>query len=215
VRLAFDKYECWIDRKQYVEITQSEYNTIDGQKFTPTSGELVTVMQSGNQPPFPIVLGSSLPGLNQGKLNLAGIDFQCEDGIIETHDKPQKSLICAYASLFLNAPYLWGGRSPFGIDCSGFTQITYKLAGKRLPRDAWQQAEQGQTLSFVEESEAGDLAFFDDEEGNIIHTGVLLGNGKIIHASGRVRIDAIDHFGIYRPEIRDYSHKLRIIKKIL
>ena len=117
--------------------------------------------------------------------------------------------------MYLNAPYLWGGKTPFGIDCSGFTQMVYKLNGFALPRDAYQQAEIGETLSFVEEAEPGDLAFFDDDEGNIIHVGMVLEQGTIIHASGKVRIDALDHQGIYNKELKNYSHKLRLIKKII
>ena len=119
------------------------------------------------------------------------------------------------AMMYVNAPYLWGGRSPFGIDCSGFTQLVYKIGGKKLPRDAYQQAEIGQTLSFVEEAENGDLAFFDNEEGSIIHVGILLGENEIIHSSGKVRIDKIDHQGIFNVDTKKYSHKLRLIKKIL
>ena len=94
------------------------------------------------------------------------------------------------AYLFLNAPYLWGGRSPFGIDCSGFTQLVYKLNGYTLPRDASQQVELGAALSFVEEAEAGDLAFFDNEQGAIVHVGLILDNQHIIHASeiGRAHV---------------------------
>ena len=119
------------------------------------------------------------------------------------------------AMMYINAPYLWGGRSPFGIDCSGFTQLVYKIAGKKLPRDAYQQAEIGQTLSFVEEAQSGDLAFFDNEEGSIVHVGILLQDNEIIHASGKVRIDKIDHQGIFNVDTKRYSHKLRLIKKIL
>ena len=102
--------------------------------------------------------------------------------------------------MYLNSPYLWGGRTPLGIDCSGFTQIVYKINGVKLSRDANQQANQGQTLSFIEESEAGDLAFFDDPEGKIVHVGLLLEDNYIIHACGTVRIDRIDQSGIYNGE---------------
>ena len=119
------------------------------------------------------------------------------------------------AYLYLNAPYLWGGKSPLGIDCSGLSQMVYRINGYQLHRDASQQAKQGQTLSFIEESQAGDLAFFDDPEGNIIHVGILLPNHKIIHAHGQVRIDGIDQTGIFNKEIQNHSHKLRIIKSIL
>jgi cell wall-associated NlpC family hydrolase len=93
--------------------------------------------------------------------------------------------------------------------------VVFKIAGQRLERDAYQQADQGTTLGFIDEAEMGDLAFFDNEEGKIIHVGILLGGGKIIHASGRVRIDRIDHQGIFNEETGKYTHQLRIIKRVL
>ena len=118
------------------------------------------------------------------------------------------------ALLYLNAPYLWGGRTHFGIDCSGFTQMVYKLNGHKLLRDASQQATQGEPLSFIEESEPGDLAFFDNEEGTITHVGIMMADHHIIHAHGQVRIDHMDHTGIYNAELKKHTHKLRVIKKI-
>ncbi|MNL48577.1 Gamma-D-glutamyl-L-lysine endopeptidase [compost metagenome] len=117
--------------------------------------------------------------------------------------------------MFLNAPYLWGGRSILGIDCSGFTQVCYKILGIKLKRDAYQQADQGELVSFINEGKLGDLAFFDNAEGRITHVGILINSHQIIHASGRVRIDSIDHQGIFNEETQQYSHKLRIIKRIL
>jgi len=110
---------------------------------------------------------------------------------------------------------LWGGRSPFGIDCSGFTQIIYKMAGIKIPRDASQQVHVGTALSFVDETQPGDLAFFDDEEGNIVHVGILWKRNKIIHASGKVRIDNVDQFGIFNVDTKRYTHKMRVMKKII
>ena len=93
--------------------------------------------------------------------------------------------------------------------------MVFRLNGIALSRDAFQQAEQGASLSFLEEAEEGDLAFFDNDEGRIIHVGIILNDNKIIHASGKVRVDSIDHQGIYNNETKKYSHRLRILKSIL
>ena len=116
--------------------------------------------------------------------------------------------------MYLNSPYLWGGRTPFGIDCSGLSQMVYRLNGIDIPRDADDQAEIGTTLSFVDESETGDLAFFDNSAGKVMHVGIILENNHIIHASGKVRIDRIDQQGIFNKEEGKHTHKLRLIKSI-
>jgi len=119
------------------------------------------------------------------------------------------------AMKFINSPYIWGGRIPSGIDCSGFTQLVYKIRGIPIPRDSWQQAEKGTDVSFIDEAVPGDLVFFDNERGRISHVGMILSKGLVIHASGRVRIDNIDHQGIYKNEIKGYSHHLRTIRRIV
>lgn len=116
---------------------------------------------------------------------------------------------------FINSPYIWGGRIPSGIDCSGLTQLVYKIHGITIPRNSWQQAETGDSVSFMNESRPGDLVFFDNEKGQISHVGMMIADGLIIHASGRVRIDTIDHQGIFKPEIGGYSHHLRMIKRFV
>jgi len=119
------------------------------------------------------------------------------------------------ALMYLNAPYLWGGRSPFGIDCSGFTQMVYKLCGIKLKRDAFMQADQGSSVHLLDESQPGDLAFFDNEEGKIIHVGILTAKNRIIHSSGNVRIDSIDHHGNFNQETKRNSNNLRLINRTL
>jgi cell wall-associated NlpC family hydrolase len=116
---------------------------------------------------------------------------------------------------FINSPYIWGGRVPSGIDCSGFTQLVYKIHGVKIPRDSRQQVEIGEAVNFIEETKPGDLVFFDDEQGRISHVGMIFSHGLVIHASGRVRIDTIDHQGIFKQEIKKYSHHLRMIRRIV
>jgi gamma-D-glutamyl-L-lysine dipeptidyl-peptidase len=116
---------------------------------------------------------------------------------------------------FINSPYIWGGRIPSGIDCSGLTQLVYKIHGIAIPRDSWRQAESGRNIDFIDETIPGDLVFFDNEMGKISHVGMIIAKGLVIHASGRVRIDPIDHQGIFKAEINGYSHKLRTIRRIV
>lgn len=119
----------------------------------------------------------------------------------------------ALAFQYLNTPYLWGGRTVWGIDCSGFVQQLYRYFGLQLPRDAWQQAALGETVNFLQEACCGDLAFFDNAEGKIVHVGMMLANGKIIHAAGQVRVDDMDNMGIVHSTTGARTHQLRIIKR--
>ncbi len=205
IRLAYDKYEGWIDNKQYVEIPELEYNSVIKQDHL-LSTDLIEYVQDENDQLYTIPIGSSLNGLS-----LLNHSF---DGN-SSSQKNEKSNLIKTAFLYLNAPYLWGGKTPFGIDCSGFTQMVYKLNGYHLLRDASQQATQGNALSFIEESEPGDLAFFDNAEGHITHVGIIMEDNYIIHAHGKVRIDRLDHSGIYNADKRTHTHKLRVIKKII
>jgi len=205
IRLAFDKYEGWIDNKQYLEITEIQYKTLKNEA-PKLSTDLVEFIQDENELLHTITLGSTLNGLDILKHSFEGATL---------NEKLPKTEIITSAFKYLNAPYLWGGKTPFGIDCSGFTQMVYKLNGYKLLRDASQQATQGEALSFIEESEPGDLAFFDNNEGNIIHVGIIMKDNYIIHAHGKVRIDRLDHSGIYNVQQRTHTHKLRVIKKVI
>lgn len=205
IRLHFDKYEGWIDNKQFFEISKDDYNGLKNEPLK-LSSDLVEFIQDENEQLFTIPIGSSLNGLHLLK--------HVHDGNIVSSIQPKEHIIIT-AFHYLNAPYLWGGKTPFGIDCSGFTQMVYKLNGYRLLRDASQQATQGISLSFIEESEPGDLAFFDNDEGQIVHVGIILKDNYIIHSHGKVRIDRLDHSGIYNVDKNKHSHKLRVIKKII
>jgi hypothetical protein len=210
IRLQYDGYEGWVDSKQFQPITKDQYEQLS-QEAIILNSDLVEYITSPNNLLMPIPLGASLSFLNHADINVSGFDFE---GMRITGVKPKSNLINT-SFMYLNAPYLWGGKTPFGIDCSGFTQMVYKLNGYHLLRDASQQATEGEALSFIEESEPGDLAFFDNEEGKIIHVGIIMDDNYIIHSSGKVRIDRLDHLGIYNAETNRHTHKLRVIKKMI
>ena len=210
IELAFDNYIGWIDAKQYQPITEEHYTVLNNTPIVLNS-DLVEYITTPNNQLTSITLGASLSFLDNEEINTSKYSFE---GIKVCGQKPKSDLVKT-AFMYLNAPYLWGGKTPFGIDCSGFTQMVYKLNGYKLLRDASQQSMQGEALSFIEESEPGDLAFFDNEEGNIIHVGIIMEDNHIIHASGKVRIDRLDHLGIFNAETNKHTHKLRVIKKII
>lgn len=214
ITTVYDQYSGWIHQKQHQELSLQEAEKL---LKAPSSvaAELVQTI-SNNDRSFPVLIGSTLynfDGMNfkigKEKYVYAGQAIGADSNLI------QGEHIRRFAMKFLHAPYMWGGRSPFGIDCSGFTQIVFKLYGVALPRDAYQQADTGRTIHFIHEGREGDLAFFDNEEGRITHVGILLGSDQIIHASGCVRIDMIDHYGIFNREAKKYTHKLRIIKRVV
>ncbi|MFD1061947.1 NlpC/P60 family protein [Winogradskyella litorisediminis] len=205
IRIAYDKYEGWIDNKQYKEITEEDYN--DNVISSPIlSTDLLEYVSDENENIYTIPLGATLNGLHILNHKFDGNKIQ---------KVLKKSNLIKTAFLYLNSPYLWGGKTPFGIDCSGFTQMVYRINGHKLKRDASQQASQGEALSFIEESEPGDLAFFDNVDGDIIHVGIIMEDNYIIHAHGKVRIDRLDHSGIYNVDTNLHTHKLRVIKKII
>ena len=210
IKIQFDDYEGWVDSKQYQVISETNYNQLSKEAII-LNADLIDYITAPDNLLLPIPLGASLTFLNNSEINTSNFDFE---GTKTSGIKPKSALINT-AFMYLNAPYLWGGKTPFGIDCSGFTQMVYKLNGYKIHRDASRQALDGEPLSFIEESEAGDLAFFDNDEGNIIHVGIIMDNNYIIHASGKVRIDRLDHLGIYNPELNKHTHKLRVIKKII
>jgi gamma-D-glutamyl-L-lysine dipeptidyl-peptidase len=210
IQLNFDQYEGWVDSKQYQLISEQSFEQLSKEPIILNS-DLIEYISTPQNSLIPIPLGSSLSFLNHNDVNKDQFVFEG----MKTDGIKLKSNLINTAFMYLNAPYLWGGKTPFGIDCSGFTQMVYKLNGYKLLRDASQQSAQGEALSFIEESEPGDLAFFDNEAGNIIHVGIIMENNYIIHASGKVRIDRLDHLGIYNAEQNRHTHRLRVIKKII
>jgi hypothetical protein len=225
IRLSFDDYEGWLDTLQIHPLAEAEYLRLF-HSATAITLDLVQLLSNETRHTLmPVVMGSSLPGF-EGSRFRAGEDLFYFDGQTSgnlQHEKAEKpsgpaeirESLLKNANLYRNAPYQWGGRSPFGIDCSGFVQMVYKLQGIPLLRDASRQANQGEIVSLLAEACPGDLAFFDDHDGNIVHVGLLLDTQRIIHCSGSVRIDAIDHEGIFDAVRQKYTHQLRLIKRII
>jgi len=216
VKHSYDDYVSWIDKKQYQPISEKSFSALRKETHVISFDLVHPILNTNNDSLLPIVLGSSLHGFKNHEVEFDKVKYKYDGQIIKPHvSKKTRETIIEYSFLYLNTPYLWGGRSPFGIDCSGFTQLVFKLNGVPIPRDASQQAKEGNDIDFIEEAQPGDLAFFDNDAGKIIHVGIVMGNNKIIHASGKVRIDKLDHYGIYNEEKKAYSHQLRIIKSML
>jgi len=213
VRCLWDNYIGWTDRKQLKNLPEEEIEIY--QKKYALSLELFHgAMADGYS--LPITIGATLPRFDGLKFHLNGSSFNFSGQAIEPAKVSQESgILLKIARRYLYAPYLWGGRSPLGIDCSGFTQMVYKMVGISIPRDASQQIEKGRLVDFVEQIQPGDLAFFENKKGRVVHVGIIMPERKIIHASGQVRIDQIDHFGIYNAELDKYTHKLRLCKRLL
>ena len=211
VHLDFDHYEGWVhqsqvrllDEEMYQQLTEDNLHYLE---------DMVTFIDDEKGHLQLLSLGSSLPGYKAGKFGFDNLQFTL-DGTVNSGRQDKRAIIHT-AYKYLNSPFLWGGKTPFGIDCSGFTQMVYKINGHHLYRDAHQQASQGEVLSFIEESEPGDLAFFDNEDGEIVHAGILLADNHIIHCHGKVRIDRIDQSGIYNVDSHRHTHRLRVMKKV-
>ena len=207
IKSQYDHYIGWCQTSQL----QNFEKDLSGNKIL--AGEWINKISINGQYAF-IPMGADLTFLQYNKA-VAGPYIIEYNGVtinaVTNEWNAENVRQLAYS--FFNTAYLWGGRSVFGIDCSGFTQLVYKCFGKYLLRDASQQATQGEAIGFLQEAQTGDLAFFDNEEGKIIHVGILLDSSTIIHSSGRVRIDGIDNMGVVNTETGRRTHSLRIIKR--
>jgi cell wall-associated NlpC family hydrolase len=217
VQQAYDGYEGWVDFRQLAYISEQDYQTQLANMTTdyliPATEQHAVKASDGSM--YHLAASSSLPNYKDGFCQLGvqrfEVDFQ---PLTVNYNQPTNNIV-EHALCYMNAPYLWGGKTLFGIDCSGFVQAVFKMAGIKLQRDASQQAKAGMTVDFLPAVNAGDVAFFDNEEGRIVHVGILLNSKEIIHASAKVRIDPIDDQGIFNKELNRYTHKLRIIKRFL
>ena len=216
IRLLHDNYCGWIET-----VTVSSY-VGDSHDASYVKNRYVvcdspTMMIKNEKLQMFIPKGSLLPesAFAERNFNIGANNYYILSDFSERGGMDARSRVIADAEALIETPYLWGGRSQWGIDCSGFVQLVYRMSGLLMPRDASEQVKEGKTMSFVMEAQPGDLAFFDDDEGNIVHVGIVYSSTEIIHASKKVRIDRIDHNGIYNDELKKYTHKLRTMKNVI
>lgn len=216
ITVAYDSYAGWISVAQLHEVGEDEFRELAEHCMHVSTDMVQVIYNSTRNITQGIFIGSTIPPLHEERFTLAGDDYRFK-GNLQASAPDQGSrfpVIEENIKKFIYSPYLWGGRSPFGIDCSGFVQVLYKIGGVQLPRDAGQLSEVGEMIYFMNDAVPGDLLFFDNEEGLITHTGIYLGGNKIAHASGMVRIDEVDTTGIFNKELQRYTHNLRVIKRI-
>lgn len=212
VSCEWDGYEGWVDAKQIFSISEKEFRkNIEHQAY---ALELVHSVM-GPETGIPICIGSTLPRFDgisckmpEYKMAYTGL------AIFSDEIEMDAQKLIKLGMKYIHSPYMWGGRSPFGIDGSGLIQMIYKLAGIRIPRDANEQVALGENVDFPSSAQPSDIAFFDDAKGIICHAGMITEDRKILHAYGKVRLDYFDHHGIYNEEIGKYTHKLRVIKRL-
>ncbi len=210
--LMADSYDCWVDKKQ-VLLMERPANQESQSAFVSSLDGIARDMK-GDETRIP--LGSVLPQYEDGSFLIAGTEYSFTGDVILSSETTTDELQ-TLADKLLNVPYLWGGRTSYGIDCSGFTQTIFRLAGIALPRDSGDQAIMGEEIEHLEETQNSDLAFFENKKSKIMHVGIIRldeeNNRHIIHASGKVRVDVLDDKGIYDVETDTYTHNISHISR--
>jgi len=208
IKCNYDGYEGWCQDMHVLEIDEASYP----KEISNFTGAVTTeILYKGV--PMHLPFGSSIPDDEQLRQRL-NIEFFGETWNAKQALK-DPATIKSIAVRFLNTGYLWGGKSIFGIDCSGYTQTVFRFLNIKLLRDAYQQATQGEGIGFLQEVKCGDLAFFDNAAGKITHVGILLNEEEIVHSSGKVRVDKIDAQGIINRETSERTHNLRTIRRVI
>ena len=223
LRLDEDGQTGWADRKMLTIISNDEKASLAD------SGEAKVVMPmayavSQNGQTIPLTAGTLLPHYKtDGSFSLLGAEFRIDPQMVLPHPQELNSdNIMRTTRFFLNVPYLWGGKNAMGMDCSGFTQIIMSLFGKHLLRNASEQAKQGKRIASLKTARTGDLVFFnhadtDPDKTQISHIGILIDNERVIHCSGRVKVEKIDDNGIlsYEPDGKaHYTHHLAAVRRV-
>ena len=213
-----DNYEGWVDSKMIIDLSDDEFRQVNDSFSSATYRVKLPVafaLSIGNGQTIPLAASTRLPNYKDGTFEILGAHFNIDPAAVTATLTFNEETFLEVSRFFLNAPYLWGGKSLFGMDCSGLTQVLFSLFGINLPRNASQQVEHGEIVDFLAEGRVGDLAFFDHgDNGKITHVGILLDNQRIMHCSGRVKIERIDPNGIISIETGQYTHNRRVIKRL-
>lgn len=211
IRMSYDGYEGWIDALQHKEISNEYYDHLSSTEFKIATDITSTILYKGRL--LQILIGSILP-ISSAELFEMNEKLAFNGSSKNLGDRKGYDFLKEILKNYMNAPYLWGGRTPFGIDCSGFTQQVFKLCGYALKRDSTEQYLQGEKVNDLSQTIPGDLAFFQNDKMVIHHVGIVMEDQSIVHASGFVRLDKLDDKGIFNEEMLSYSHRLAGFRRI-
>ena len=228
VKLHPDGQEGWVDAKMVTPMSPAEYKSYHA-AYTASTAMVAMPMayavSENNGQTIPLTAGTRLAKYQVtkdeaqkiffGRFEVLGVGFRIDPGMViaENLDLNEQNLLQT-VRFFLNIPYLWGGKNAMGMDCSGFTQVVMSLFGRGLKRNAGEQATQGRKISDLSKVHAGDLVFFDHGDGKISHVGIAIDSERVIHCSGRVKVEKLDSNGIFNAETGTYSHHLAAIRRV-
>ena len=213
IQCIWDGQKGWVDQEHFLEITDKDVEKL---KKEPAFALEITQAAMAKDYYLPLLIGSTLPNYDGINLKIKNKRYTYSGQAVLPHQlQPTAELAIRIARKFLYAPECLGGRTPFGIDAPGLSQIVFKMMNIQLPRTAAKQAQCGKVVDFVSEAQSGDVAFFESNRNITNHVGIILPDSQIIHVSGKVRIDRLDHFGIFNIENNRYTHKLRVVKRLL
>lgn len=212
-RILFDGYQGWVESKQICEIGEDSFHRLaKSPVFVNRQLNADAIRLNGELIRLPG--GCSFYELKDQSMEIEGREYFLEGKAYPFTPGSVRDILKT-ARDYLSCPYMWGGKTYMGMDCSGLTQVVYRQHGIGLLRDAVQQSGQGELINLVSDALPGDLAFFDNQEGSICHVGILLENQQILHCSGKVRIDQVDHQGIFNRELNRYTHNLRLVRRVV
>ncbi len=197
-----DGYTGYVDRRHLIGISEKELRKWHDERHIQTglSGTIET--------PWGLQMTPA------GSFIGAHTDFNIGKYAFQRENREGELNAESFSSSFLNVPYLWGGKTSFGIDCSGLTQLYYRILGINLPRDAAQQQQEGLQIE-LDEAQKSDLFFYQNTSGKVTHVGLYVAEEQIYHASGRVRLDSLKNGNIWNEELGEITHQFHSIKRYL